>query len=165
MEKIKMNNPQLITNFYTAFQNKDWKAMQACYHNDVIFSDPVFQNLKGKEAFAMWHMLVEAGKDLRLEFKDAKANDQEGSCHWEAYYSFSRTGRKVHNIIDAKFKFKDGKIIEHIDKFDLWRWSRMALGTSGILLGWTSIVQKKIRSLAQSNLQKFIMAQPIYQNT
>jgi ketosteroid isomerase-like protein len=159
-----MNNQQLLITFYTAFQNKDWKAMQACYHNDVVFSDPVFQNLKGKEAFAMWHMLVEAGKDLRLEFKNAKANDQEGSCHWEAYYSFSRTGRKVHNIIDAKFKFKDGKIIEHIDTFDLWRWSRMALGTSGILLGWTPIVQKKIRTLAQSSLQKFISAHPVYRN-
>jgi ketosteroid isomerase-like protein len=157
-----MNNQQLITTFYTAFQNKDWKAMQACYHNDVVFSDPVFQNLKGKQAFAMWHMLVEAGKDLRLEFKDAKANEQEGSCHWEAYYSFSRTGRKVHNIIDAKFKFKDGKIIEHIDTFDLWRWSRMALGTSGTLLGWTPFIKKRIRSLAQTNLQKFMRTQPAY---
>jgi ketosteroid isomerase-like protein len=160
-----MNNQQLITTFYTAFQNKDWKAMQSCYHNDIVFSDPVFQNLKGKEAFAMWHMLVEAGKDLRLEFKDAKANEHEGTCHWEAYYSFSRTGRKVHNIIDAKFKFKERKIIEHIDTFDLWRWSRMALGTSGILLGWTPIVQKKIRTLAQSNLQKFINVHPVYRNT
>jgi ketosteroid isomerase-like protein len=162
--EIKMNHKQLITNFYTAFQNKDWKTMQACYHNDVVFSDPVFQNLKGKEAFAMWHMLVEAGKDLRLEFKDAKANEQEGSCHWEAHYSFSRTGRKVHNIIDAKFKFKDGKIIEHNDTFDLWRWTRMALGTSGILLGWTPMVQKKIRNLAQSNLQKFMSTQPAYRS-
>jgi ketosteroid isomerase-like protein len=110
---------ELITKFYTAFQNKDWKTMQSCYHDEVVFSDPVFQNLKGNEAKAMWHMLVSAGKDLKLDFSNAKANDKSGSCHWEAFYSFSRTGRKVHNIIDATFEFKDGKIIRHSDVFDL----------------------------------------------
>jgi ketosteroid isomerase-like protein len=162
MDQSKMTNQQLITTFYTAFQNKDWKTMQSCYHNNVVFNDPVFQNLKGKEAFAMWHMLVEAGKDLRLEFNDVKANDTEGSSHWEAYYSFSRTGRKVHNIIDAKFKFKEGKIIEHTDSFDLWRWSRMALGIPGVLLGWSPIIRNKIRSMAQSNLKKFMNSQSAY---
>lgn len=147
---------ELIAKFYTAFQNKDWKTMQSCYHDDILFSDPVFQNLKGNEAKAMWHMLVSAGKDLKLEFSNIKANDQIGSCHWEAYYTFSRTGRKVHNIIDATLEFKDGKIIRHTDVFDLWRWSGMALGLSGTLLGWSPIVRNKVRGIAQANLKKFM---------
>jgi ketosteroid isomerase-like protein len=150
------NHEQLITNFYTAFQNKDWKAMQACYHDEIIFNDPVFQNLKGKEAKAMWHMLVTAGKDLSLNFNSVKADDVSGSAHWEALYTFSKTGRKVHNSIDAKFEFKDGKIIRHTDVFDFWRWSRMALGTSGVLLGWTSVIQNKVRETASRNLTKFM---------
>ena len=157
-------NEKLIEKFYTSFQQKHWKGMQECYHNEIVFNDPVFQNLKSKEAFAMWHMLISAGKDLTLSFKNIKANDLSGSCRWDAHYSFSRTGRKVHNIIQAEFKFTDGKIIGHNDSFDLWRWSRMALGVSGILLGWSPIVQNKIRGTAQSSLRKFITEHPEYKN-
>ncbi|GHM98563.1 ketosteroid isomerase [Cytophagales bacterium WSM2-2] len=147
---------QLIHRFYKAFQDKDWKTMQLCYHDEIVFNDPVFQNLKGNEAKAMWHMLVEAGKDLTLTFSDIKANAQEGSCHWEAFYTFSKTGKKVHNIIDASFQFKDEKIFRHTDSFDLWRWSRMAMGSSGLILGWTPILRNKVRSIARSNLEKFM---------
>ncbi len=132
--------------------------MQSCYHEDIVFSDPVFRNLKGKEAKAMWHMLVTAGKDLTLDFSKVKADDRKGSCHWEAHYSFSRTGRKVHNVIDAKFKFKDGKIFRHTDEFNLWWWSGMALGIVGILLGWSPLIKNRVRSLAQHNLKKFMEA-------
>ncbi len=158
------SNEQLIEKFYTSFQQKNWKGMQECYHTDVVFNDPVFQNLKGKEAFAMWHMLISAGKDLTLSFKNIKSNDLSGSCQWDAFYTFSRTGRKVHNIIQAEFKFKNGKIIEHNDSFDLWRWSRMALGVSGVLLGWSPIVQNKIKGTAKSSLRKFITEHPEYKN-
>ena len=36
-------------------------------------------------------------------------------------------------------------IVEQTDTFDLWRWSRQALGLKGWLLGGTSFVQNKIR--------------------
>jgi len=132
--------------------------MQSCYHDQVTFNDPVFQNLKGNEAKAMWHMLVEAGKDLTLNFSDAKASESQGSCRWEAFYTFSKTGKKVHNIIDADFQFKDGKIFRHTDSFDLWRWSRMAMGTPGVLLGWSPLIRNKVRAIALSNLKKFMAA-------
>ncbi len=155
-------NSQLIEKFYTAFQQKDFRAMQQCYHDEVIFSDPVFQNLKGRQAKAMWHMLVSGGKDLEVTYNNVLANNQEGHCHWEATYTFSVSGKKVHNIIDASFEFKDGKIFRHTDYFDLWRWSRMALGISGILLGWSPLVRNKIRKRAASNLKKFIDTHPEY---
>jgi limonene-1,2-epoxide hydrolase len=164
METIKMNtNEKLITDFYSAFQNKDWKAMQACYHDDILFNDPVFSNLEGKEAKAMWHMLILSGKDLTLQFNSVKADEQKGSAHWEAFYSFSRTGRKVHNVIDAQFKFKESKIIRHTDVFDFWKWSRMALGTPGLLLGWSPIVHNKVTATAETGLRKFMMANTEYQ--
>ncbi len=155
---------QLIEKFYISFEQKNWKGMQECYDDAVIFNDPVFQHLKGKEAFAMWHMLTTAGKDLSVSFKNIKANDASGSCDWDAHYSFSRTGRKVHNIIHAEFKFHNGKIIEHRDSFDLWRWSRMALGTSGLLLGWSPLVKNKIRATANSSLNKFTAEHAEYKN-
>ena len=149
---------ELIKKFYTAFQQKDWKTMNSCYHDEIIFSDPVFQNLKGNEAKAMWHMLTTAAKELTIRFDNIKVNSSTGSCHWEADYPFSRTGRQVYNVIDAKFEFKDEKIYRHTDYFDLWRWSRMALGTSGVLLGWSPLVQNKIRATAKENLKKFMAA-------
>ncbi len=153
---------EIIQNFYTAFEKKDWKGMQDCYHPQIQFSDPVFQHLKGGEAKAMWHMLALAGKDLKISFKNISANERTGACDWDAHYSFSRTGRKVHNIIHASFEFKDKKIIKHTDSFNLWKWSAMALGISGALMGWSSFIQSKIRATALKNLSKFIGEHPEY---
>lgn len=136
--------------------------MQECYHEEVHFSDPVFPDLHGKKARAMWHMLTSASTDLTLTFSDIKTNSENGTCHWEAIYSFSKTGRKVHNKIDAHFTFKDGLILAHKDHFDLWKWSRMALGPTGILLGWTPFIKGKIRFMAAKNLGTFISKNPIY---
>lgn len=158
-----MDNSQLIENFYTAFQNKDWKGMQACYHSEIQFSDPVFPNLKGKKAKAMWHMLLAASTDLDITFSDVQASHETGKAKWEARYSFSRTGRKVHNIIEAEFQFKDTLIIHHNDTFDLWKWSKMALGTSGLLLGWSSFMKRKIRQMASKSLDHFVAKHSDYQ--
>jgi ketosteroid isomerase-like protein len=153
---------QLIEKFYTAFQQKDWQTMQSCYHEEVTFSDPAFQNLKGKEAKAMWHMLAVSAKNFSLTFNQVKADDRKGCCHWEATYSFSRTGRKVLNKIDAYFEFKEGLILRHIDRFDFWKWTRMALGAPGILLGWSPLLQNKVRATALGGLKKFMSENATY---
>jgi hypothetical protein len=149
-------NEQLIHQFYTAFQNKDFRTMQNAYHPKGKFSDPVFQNLSSEEVQAMWQMLIISGSDLKLIFNNVQANDSKGSAHWEAWYTFSGSGRKVHNIIDANFEFKDGKLYWHRDHFNFWRWSKMALGTSGLLLGWSSFLKNKVRSTARRRLEGFM---------
>ena len=149
-------NAELITRFYTAFQKRDGQAMAACYHPEVEFSDPVFQNLKGPRAKGMWIMLCERAKDLSIEFSKVAADDKTGQAHWDAWYLFSATGRTVHNIIDARFEFKDGLIIKHTDTFDFHRWAGQALGLSGKLLGGTSFMQNKIRGTANAGLDAFM---------
>jgi ketosteroid isomerase-like protein len=149
------SNESLIKEFYTAFQKRDAAAMAACYHPDIVFNDAVFVNLRGADAGKMWRMLLERGKDLRVEFSHVNANDKTGTAHWDAYYTFGRTGNKVHNSIDASFRFQDGKIIEHRDHFDFWRWSRQALGVSGLLLGWTPFLQKKVQAQSAETLAKY----------
>ncbi|MNR08392.1 hypothetical protein D3C85_1245440 [compost metagenome] len=72
-----------------------------------------------------------------------------------ATYLFSQTGNTVVNDIQARFVFRDGKICEHHDSFDLWRWSRQALGTTGWLLGWSPLVQGKVRAQARKGLRAF----------
>jgi ketosteroid isomerase-like protein len=159
---IMQESVNLINRFYSSFQKKDWKGMQECYHPDIVFTDPVFRNLRGPEAKAMWHMLAAASKDLIVDFKEVKSDGARGSCRWEATYSFSRTGRKVHNIIHAEFEFSEGRIIKHTDSFNLWRWSSMALGLTGTFLGWTPLVKSGIRKMALKNLRNFIKEHPEY---
>lgn len=145
-------NARLIESFYHAFQKGDAEAMAACYAPDVTFSDPVFQDLQGVAAGDMWRMLLSRSVDLKLVFDGVEADAQSGKAHWVATYTFSQTGRKVVNDIRANFSFKDGKIVRHIDHFDLWKWSRQALGTKGALLGWSPVVKGAIRKQAAKGL-------------
>ncbi|HSB53709.1 MAG TPA: nuclear transport factor 2 family protein [Gemmatimonadales bacterium] len=146
----------LIERFYSAFARRDHQTMAACYGQDAEFSDPVFTHLRGSEVGGMWRMLCERGTDLRLAYRDIIANASTGSAHWEAWYTFSATGRPVHNIIDAHFEFAGGLIQRHQDRFGLYRWARQALGLKGLLLGWAPPVQGAIRSQARRALTRFL---------
>lgn len=148
-------NAALIEKFYAAFARRDGPAMGACYAPDATFEDPAFK-LKGAEIGAMWTMLCQRGKDLKVEASGIEADDATGRAHWEAYYTFSATGRKVHNIIDATFTFRDGLIATHVDKFDFHRWSKQALGLPGLLLGWTGFMQAKVQGKAMAGLRDFM---------
>jgi len=149
-------NEQCIHQFYAAFQNKDYVTMQELYHPDATFSDPVFQNLNSTEVKAMWEMLITSAKDLEVTFGEIAADQSKGTCRWDAVYTFSRTGRRVHNRIRAAFEFRDGRIVKHRDAFDFWRWSRQALGAPGLFLGWTPVVKNEVRSTARKALDKFM---------
>ena len=129
--------------------------MAACYTSDARFSDPVFE-LEGAAIGSMWMMFCERGGDLELTWRDIRADERTGSAHWEPRYTFTVTGRKVHNVIDAAFTFRDGRIATHRDSFDLWRWSRMAIGPKGLVLGWAPFVRNTIREQGRRNLDTWI---------
>lgn len=148
-------NTALITRFYQAFQRLDAEAMVACYSDDILFSDPAFGTLRAKDAGDMWRMLTFRAKDFTLTFDSVRADDSSGTAHWVATYLFSQTGRVVVNDIQARFVIRDGKICEHHDHFDLWRWSRQALGLPGLLLGWSPLLRNKVRAQALKGLRSF----------
>jgi ketosteroid isomerase-like protein len=150
------DNAAVIDRFYEAFARRDAEAMCACYTADVRFADPAFGPLKGDEVRAMWRMLCDRGKDLEVVHSKVATEAELGSAHWDADYTFSATGRKVHNSVDAAFRFEGGLIADHEDSFDLYRWARQALGPVGLFLGWTPAVQKKIRSGARESLDEFM---------
>ena len=145
-----------ITQFYDAFGRGDGAAMEGLYAPDVRFSDPVFGELRGPRAGAMWRMLTGQAEDLRIELAEHAADGDQGTARWIARYTFTRTGRPVVNDIRATFRFApDGRIAEHDDRFDLWRWTRQALGPSGLLLGWSPVVQGPVRKQAAASLDAF----------
>ncbi|NYS40569.1 nuclear transport factor 2 family protein [Pseudomonas syringae pv. actinidiae] len=152
-EEQSQANSALITRFYEAFAQLDAESMSACYSDDVLFSDPAFGELRGPRGRHVAH--ADVRRKFSVVFDQVRADDRTGSAHWVATYLFSQTGRTVVNDIQARFVFRDGKICEHHDHFDLWRWSRQALGAKGLLLGWTPFVQNAIRVQAQKGLKTF----------
>lgn len=146
---------EVINTFYTGLSERNAEKMISCYHEDVVFEDPAFGKLTSTNAKKMWHMLCNNGKDIKIEFSKIEANEQNGSAHWEAWYTFSQTGRSVHNKIDAAFEFKDGKIIKHTDHFNLHKWASQAIGWKGKLLGGTTFFKKKIQQQTNKLLDKF----------
>lgn len=146
---------ECIKKLYTALQNLDAETMLSCYHPEATFEDPVFQLSSKEEIDAMWGMLCSGARQFELDFEVLDVDENSVSARVEASYLFSLTSRKVHNNIEAKFRFKDGLIIRHHDHFSFYRWSRQAFGASGMLLGWLPFFQKQVQDRARQNLKKF----------
>eukprot|EP00762_Andalucia_godoyi_P004675 ANDGO_03671.mRNA.1 hypothetical protein len=154
-----------IRRFYDAFSKRDWAGMAACYEtsDDLTFEDPAFGLLKGDRVTMMWRMLCERASDdfcLEYDLGNIQVDDEKDSAaaHWEAHYTFSSTKRKVHNIVSSHFEFlpNGDKILHQKDSFDMWAWTRQALGLVGLLAGWTPMLKSKVQSDANANLDKFI---------
>lgn len=144
----------LVERFYAAFAARDAGAMTACYHPEVRFQDEVFE-LKGAEASGMWRMLCHSGKDLKVQCTRVVAEGEEVLASWQADYTFGGK-RQVHNEIEARFRFQDGRIVEHIDRFDFHVWAKQALGMPGALFGWTGWMRRKVQGQARTRLQAFL---------
>ena len=143
---------QVLSTFYEALKRLDYKTMEECYHPESTFEDPVFGELNHEETAAMWCMLCGRAEHFSLSY----SVDTPHSCHWKPSYTFSKTKRHVVNDITSQFEFKEGKIFRQKDAFNLWRWSRQALGTVGWLLGWFGPFQEKIREEARQGLLRFM---------
>ena len=138
---------------YDALDGGAGEAMALLYAPDGSFRDPAFGRLTGEEAGDMWRMLTDRATDLRVELAEHSADDESGTARWIATYTFS-TGRPVVNDIRASFRFRDGKIVEHVDSFPFHRWARQALGPAGWVLGlWP--FRLLIRRSARADLERF----------
>jgi len=150
-------NEKTLIKFYTAFANADASTMCECYHSKIVFRDPIFGLLKDNNVCQMWKMLIKKSKgNIKIELSNVKVDEHIGSAQWVATYNFSKTNRKVVNVISAQFHFKDGLIKKHTDDFDIWNWSKQAFGITGSLFGWTGFFQKKIQKQARLSLKKYI---------
>jgi ketosteroid isomerase-like protein len=127
--------------------------MAAQYAPDARFEDPAFGELTGEEAGDMWRMLCSRAQDLKVELPEHEANGDAGTAHWIATYTF-RTGNHVVNDIHAKFRFRDGKIVDHQDSFSFHKWARQALGPAGWVLG-LPVISGVVRGKARGDLEEF----------
>jgi ketosteroid isomerase-like protein len=155
---VNDENAALIKTFYDAFGRRDADTMERCYHPEVTFGDPVFQDLEGRDkVMGMWRMLLGRSADITVTARDITAQEHEGTAHWTAHYTFSATGRAVVNEVDALFRFEEGLIVRHHDEFDFRRWSKMAMGKPvGFFFGWTPMFRASVRGRATQSLQEFM---------
>ncbi|MBI4914048.1 MAG: nuclear transport factor 2 family protein [Acidobacteria bacterium] len=151
---------QLLTRFYESFARKDAEGMAACYHPEAAFSDPAFGLLDRDHACSMWRMLLGRSRDLAVRFEVLGADEGQGEARWEADYTFTKTGRPVHNLIQARFAFRDGLIFAHRDGFDFHAWAAQALGWKGRLFGGMDWFQRAFQKEARRTLQRFMDANP-----
>ncbi|WP_107040008.1 nuclear transport factor 2 family protein [Brumimicrobium mesophilum] len=152
-----MENSELIEKFYTSFSKGNYKGMIECYDDNVVFKDPAFGELKGERAKKMWEMLLSSKTSgIKISFNNVQVTSENGKANWTAKYVYGKSKRKVVNEVSAAFKFKDGKIIEHIDTFDLWKWTKQAMGIPGYLLGWSPFLKNKIQATTKKKLDQFI---------
>ena len=148
------DNARLIRDLYEAMDRHDGEAMARLYDPEGRFSDPAFGELSGAEAGDMWRMLTGRAEDLRVELAEHSADGDAGTAHWIARYTFTRTGRPVVNDVRARFRFREGRILEHRDSFSFWGWARQALGPAGLVLGLPPM-SLLIRSQARKDLSQF----------
>jgi ketosteroid isomerase-like protein len=142
---------------YAALDRHDGEAAAACYTDDAVFEDPAFGRLTGGAVRDMWRMLAERSADLAVTLGDhgVAADGRTGWAHWSATYTFTDTGRKVLNEIDARYTFADGLISEQVDAFPLRRWGAQALGTRGAVLGLTPLLSRGVQKQARANLDRY----------
>jgi hypothetical protein len=108
----------------------------------------------------MWEMLIKRSNgNLKVSYTIYDVAVNFAVVHWTATYPFPRTGRTVTNHIVANIVLKNHKIIKHTDYFNLWKWSRQALGWKGFLLGWTPFFKNKLQQQTQTLLKDYIKNQ------
>ena len=144
-----------LERFFRAFADRDGEAMASCYHPDASFFDPVFGRLEGERVGAMWMMLTGAAEELDLTVASLDADDRTGSATWVPVYPFGTTGRRVRNEVSSSFELKDGLIVRQVDRFSFARWSRQALGPMGLVFGWVPLFRRRVRMLANGQLDRF----------
>lgn len=142
--------------FYTALARRDYASMGALYDDAATFTDPAFGTLDAHAARAMWKMLLSRSKDIAATHDILSADENVARTRWVARYTFTRTGRSVTNIIVGTMDIRNGKIIRHVDDFDLQAWMRQALGLPAVLLGWLPSFRAKVTSGAQAQLKDFM---------
>ena len=153
-------NAQALERFYRAFDACDATTMNALYAPDATFRDPAFGSLDGDQVRAMWTMLTGQAKDLSIVARDIVADDEGGSAHWTAKYTFGATGRHVVNEVDATFRFREGRVVEHVDRFSFWRWSRQALGPAAFVMGSNPLGHALVTRRARAQLDAFMARTP-----
>ena len=120
-------NAALLRRLFTSLQGRDDQAMADCYAEQATFHDIAFDLKNRREIHAMWRMIC-ATTPVTVTIEGVEADDRTGRARIIDEYTFSDTGNPVVNPIESRFRFADGRIVEHRDECDERSWARQAIG-------------------------------------
>ena len=151
-------NAEVLNRLFTALNRHDHAAMADCYEEAATFTDIAFELDGRKRIHAMWNMICEG--DIRTSFEIVQADERRAVANVVDDYTFRPKGRKVHNLIQSRFRFQNGRIEHHQDTCDPRQWASMALGgVGGFLAGRLPFLR---RAKARKTLDAFIEKHPEY---
>ena len=155
------SNTEVLTRLFTALDRHDHDAMAACYAENASFRDIAFK-LEGRTRIhAMWHMICDG--DIKTSFKIDEVDERSAFVTVVDDYTFRAKGRKVHNVIQSRFRFKDGSIVQQQDSCDSRQWASMAIGgVGGFLAGRIPLLRG---AKARRTLDTFIEKHPQYKES
>jgi ketosteroid isomerase-like protein len=153
------SHSEVVTRLFTALQKHDHRAMADCYADDASFKDIAFEISGKKRIHAMWHMICEG--DIRASFDIVSVTERVAVVKVVDDYTFRSSGRKVHNVIESRFRLNNGSIVDQEDACNAREWAEMALGgVSGFLAGRLAFLR---RAKAHKMLDAFIAGHSEYQ--
>ena len=152
---------QTVRALFSSLDKGDFRTAGDCYQPDARFHDIAF-DLEGKDKIAaMWRLVC--SRNVKVSYRDIRADQQSGTAHWESLYRFSRTNRLVHHKIDSTFLFRDGKISLHLDRSSRWAWAHQALGFPRGLL--VTMLPFLLRNAARKELEEFVAGESIRESS
>jgi hypothetical protein len=151
-------NRALLEHFFTSLAHRNHEAMAACYAPEARFDDIAFHLCDSKKIHAMWHMITKS--DLCMTYRVESCGARDAVVCWDARYTFTDTGRRVHNELRSAFTLQDGLIIKQYDHSDAWRWCLQALGPIKGPPAWLFSGLRESR--AEEKLKDFIDRHPQY---
>lgn len=160
-----MSNKEIVEGFLGSYQKHDFPAMHNTLHPDVTFSDFAF-DISGREVQAMWHWFcVPYGPRKEPvevpEFELLKSDNESVLAKYRVRYLYGEKQRPVDYFIDARFKFRNDKIVEQRDTFSNiseYEFAKMAFGFPLALLAPTPILRASVRKKAGEKLRQFMDA-------
>ncbi len=157
----------VVGRFFEAFAASDWQTMARCYHDKASFSDPVYPDLREERIVYRWHQLLSAAEtstlksgsknshslnNLKLEYRVLFGDERKAQVLWTASYLYQN--RSVSNEVLSTLAIWDDKIVRQVDEYNFWRWSRQALGLTGLAFGAMPWYQRSVQRSAQSRLEQ-----------
>jgi ketosteroid isomerase-like protein len=140
-------NGLLVERLYASLNQHLSEPIAECYDDEATFRDIAF-DLRGKaDITAMWGMICDT--DIETRFEVVTASEDSAVARVVDEYTFVETGRRVRNVIESRFCFRGGLIVQHVDLCDPHLWAAMALGgVPGFFAGRFRLLRSlKARSL------------------
>lgn len=158
--QVNQRSPRvLVQDYFEAFQKGDWKTMSRSYASNATFKDPIFpKGLKGSQIGAAWGDITQNLRP-KVTFSNIEVHGDLVTAKWSAKYPLKLPvfgTNQIDNDITATFRIKDGKIVEHIEHFDMNEYIQEATGLRGLSFLVRPLVRNRIRAGALENMASFL---------